>query len=177
MLTAPRKIFSITTVYDPNFIFPGATLQGPDPVFLTEIKEYDGKTFYPGQVDPEWKMPDDENIPLGTYNDRFWYSIRGDISTEPADLGDTIPELDPQVHETVPQDVYDMMVSTSSSVLDLQMQMGVRGKTDRFAAMFPDAASLASALQDNPEMVQEFLAQEAATDAEIMSMLGVVRAA
>ena len=175
MFNVSRKIFSITTVYDPNFIFPGAALPGPEPVYLTEQKEHNGVIYHPGQIDPEWVKPDEENIPMGEYQGRFWYSIRGDISTELEDMGNPIPELDPQVHETVPAEVYDGMLN-SSSVKDIQMRMGVRGKDDRFRAMFPDALSLESALRDNPEMVQEFLSQEAATDAEIMNKLGAVRA-
>lgn len=176
MLKDPRKVFSITQYYDPKFIFPGAALPGPEPTLLTEIKEYEGQTYYPGQIDPEWVKPDDENIPLGTYADRFWYSIRADISTDLADMGNPDPELDPQVHETVPAEIYDEMIRTSGAVAELQMIMGIRHKDDRFRAMFPNANSLETALRDNPEMVQAFLAQEAATDAQIMQQLGVVKA-
>jgi hypothetical protein len=176
MLKDPRKIFSITTVYDPDFVFPGAALPGPEPVYLTETKEYQGQTYYPGQVDPEWVKPDEEAIPLGEHEGRFWYSIRADISTEYEDLGSPIPEVDPQTHATVPSTVYDAMLNCSS-VKDLEMRMGINSKNDRFAGMFPNASSLESALRENPEMVQQFLAQEAATNEEIMSKLGAVRAA
>ena len=81
-LTDQRKLFTITTIYDENFRFPGSQLPGPEAPRLTEPKTIEDRVYGIGDFDPEWVYPDIDNLSLGEYNGRFYYSIRADISTD-----------------------------------------------------------------------------------------------
>jgi hypothetical protein len=101
MLKDKRKLFTITEVYDPNFLFPGSTLPGVGAPILEEPKVFEGKTYNVGSMDPEWVEPDINNIHIGNYAGRFWYSIRDDISTDISTLGNFTANIDPKVVNTV----------------------------------------------------------------------------
>lgn len=175
MLTDARKLFSITTTYDPNFLFPGSTLPGPEAPRLTAPKEFDGKTWAEGDFDPEWKKPDTENIYLGEFDGRFYYSIRADISTELDTLGEIGDEVDPQTHADVPAELYDTL-HNSAFISHVLKEEGVTTTADqRFNAMFPNMGSLKSAVVDHPEIIAQFLETEEATSATVMAKLGVVK--
>lgn len=172
MLKDTRKLFSITTTYDPNFLFPGSWLPGPDAPRLTEAKTVGDITYPAGELDPEWTRPDTDNISFGEVNGRFYYSVRADMCGDVSDLGADLTN-DPQYHDSVSQELMDQL-SASPFISDVLHEEGGGRRDERFRALFPTADSLASAMQSNPEMVQTFLEQEAQTAAQIMAKLGVV---
>ena len=175
MLIDARKLFSITTVYDPEFVFPGSHLPGPEAPRLTEEKTFNDKVYPVGEFDPEWRKPDTENIFLGEIDGRFYYSIRDDLSTAAEDLGDITENVDPQTHETVSEELYNRLAK-SSYISDVFKGEGFGGNSeDRFKTMFPDAASLKSALTSNPEMVEQFIATEQETNETVLGKLGIVK--
>jgi hypothetical protein len=173
--TSPRKLFStVDQGHTEGFDFPGRHLPGPEAPRLTEDKTYDGRNFYAGDFDPEWQYPDEENTFLGSYNGRMYHSIRGDISTDLADLGPDPTPMDPQTHATVSQDVYNYL-STSPFLIDVFAVYGLQGTADsRLRDMFPNAAALKSAIDKNPNIITEFFSQDANSVDQVMAALGVV---
>jgi hypothetical protein len=113
MLKDKRKLFTITQIYDENFIFPGMTLPGPQVTKLTQAKTYEGKIYEIGETDPEWIEPDIINIHLGTTEGRFWYSIRDDISTDISTMGKFTANLDPKIVTTVTDEQYQYFLNDS----------------------------------------------------------------
>lgn len=175
MLIDARKLFSITTVYDPEFVFPGSHLPGPEAPRLTEQKTIDDKVYAVGDFDPEWRRPDTENIFLGEIDGRFYYSIRADITTEDGSMGEFTENIDPQTHETVTEDLFNAL-ARSPYISDVFKNEGYAGTAEtRFNIMFPDAQSLKSALQSNPGMVEQFIATEQETNETVLGKLGIVK--
>ena len=166
-LVDPRKLFTITTVYDENFVFPGSSLPGPDAPLLTEEKEYDGMTYQAGDRDPEWVRPDDENIFLGLIDGRFYYSIRADIDTGIETLGDIGDEVDPQTLETVNADLY-IKLYYSTAVIGLKTDLGITT-----ASQTQSIEQIQASLSDNPEFIEEFLQQ--LDEDKFLTKLGIVK--
>lgn len=175
MLTDPRKLFSITTVYDAGFIFPGSTLPGPEAPRLTEPKQFNGVTYNAGDFDPEWRRPDIENIYLGEYDGRFYYSIREDVVADPAALGTyDVEAVDPQIHTTVSRELANQ-IAKSSYLADVYNAEGMPvGGVSSFDRLFPTSEALQSALLKNPEVVQKAIAASQTTADEVLVKLGVV---
>ena len=109
MLTENRKLYSILTSYDPDYVFPQPP-QGPVPVYLTEPKTVGERTYTAGEIDPDWKTPDVESIWFGpeAIDGRWYYSIRADIDTTA-----TSEITDPQNHETVSEEIYTKLSECS----------------------------------------------------------------
>jgi hypothetical protein len=166
-LVDARKLFSITTVYDENFLFPGSGLPGPDAPVLTEDKEYDGKVYTAGDRDPEWRRPDEENIPLGEIDGRFYYSIRADIDSSIESLGDIGEEIDPQTLETVPHDLY-VKLYYAPAVIGLKSDLGITS-----LAPTQSIEQIQASLADNPEFIEEFLDQ--LDEDQFLAKLGIFK--
>ena len=166
-LVDARKLFTITTVYDENFLFPGSSLPGPDAPVLTEDKEYDGKSYKAGDRDPEWRAPDDENIPLGQIDGRMYYSIRADIDSSIEALGDIGEELDPQTLATVPADLY-IKLYYAPAVIGLKGDLGMTTSTPT-----QSIEQIQASLADNPEFIEEFLEQ--LDEDQFLAKLGIVK--
>ena len=173
-LVDARKLFTITTVYDENFVFPGATLGGPEAPRLTAAKTVGDKEYPVGDFDPEWVAPDDENIPLGELDGRFYYSIRADINSDIESLGDIGDELDPQTLATVPAELYQKLAELPA-VVAIKRERGLSTKEQMYITLFPTASALQSALRDNPEVVTEFLQQQDEEESQFLSKLGIVK--
>lgn len=166
-LVDARKLFSITTVYDENFLFPGSTLPGPDAPVLTEEKEYGDKIFRVGDRDPEWRKPDDENIFLGEIDGRFYYSVRADIDTSIDTLGDIGDEIDPQTHATVAHDLY-VKLYYSPAVVSIKNDLGLYT-----TPMTQSIEQIQASLAENPEFMEEFLQQ--LDEDKFLTKLGIVK--
>lgn len=166
-LVDARKLFSITTVYDENFLFPGSTLPGPDAPLLTEEKEFNGRIYPVGERDPEWRKPDDENIFLGEIDGRFYYSIRADIDTGIETLGDIGEEIDPQTLETVPHDLY-VKLYYSPAVIGIKNDLGLYT-----TPMTQSIEQIQASLAENPEFMEEFLQQ--LDEDKFLTKLGIVK--
>jgi hypothetical protein len=166
-LVQDRKLFTITTVYDENFLFPGSTLPGPEVPKLTEPKEFGDRTYEVGEFDPEWKKPDYESIYLGEIDGRFYYSIREDISTDISTLGDIGDEVDPQTLETVPHDLY-IKLYYSPSVIAVKNDLGATSSAPTLSI-----EEVQKSLADNPEFLEEFLQQ--LDEDKFLTKLGIVK--
>jgi hypothetical protein len=173
-LVDARKLFTITTVYDENFLFPGSTMPGPQAPRLTVAKTVGDKEYAVGDFDPEWVQPDEENITLGEIDGRFYYSIRADIDSSIETLGDIGEEIDPQTLTTVSEELYNKL-ATSTFLQSVRYQMGLSSREHMYRAMFPTADALQSALRDNPQVVTEFLQQQDEDEAQFLAKLGIIK--
>jgi len=169
-----RKLFTITTVYDKNFLFPGSALPGPDAPRLTAAKTIGDKEYFIGDFDPEWVKPDVENIPLGEVDGRFYYSIRGDIDTNIDALGDIGIDVDPQTLSIVSTELYDKL-SELPSIADIRREFGLISKDVLYKELFPNATALKTALTDNPQAITEFMQQQDEEYAEFLAKLGIIK--
>lgn len=175
-LTAPRKLYSIKTgVFDENYIHPGFSLPGPEIPRLTEEKIVDGITHPVGAPDPEWVAPDEVSIHIGTAEGRDYYSIRADISTDVATLGE-YEVYDPQDHETVDDATFEIL-RISPQLQYIFRQEGVKTDEERFREAFPTFASIKEAIIKDPQGVADFLAQDLIVDTDVLAKLGVHKAA
>jgi hypothetical protein len=174
MLRDKRKLFTITTVYDPNFIFPGASLPGPEAPRLTEAKSYNEREYGVGDFDPEWIAPDIDNLSLGEYNGRFYYSIRDDIPTELSTLGNFTENVDPKVLTTVPQDVYDAILDMPS-LRDIKIMEGLYSSAEEaFSKQYPTLEDLQKGLKDDPNLVTDFNTTYEKKVSDVLVKLGIV---
>ena len=108
MLTENRKLYSILTSYDPDYVFPQPD-GGPIPVYLTKPKTVGDKTYNIGDIDPD-SIPDVESVWFGpeAIDGRWYYSIRADIDTT-----GTSEITDPQNHATVSAELYTKLSECS----------------------------------------------------------------
>jgi len=173
-LVDARKLFTITTFYDENFLFPGSSMPGPEAPRLTVAKTVDGKQYAIGDFDPEWVHPDEENITLGEIDGRFYYSIRADIDSSIETLGDIGEEVDPQTLTEVSEELYAKLAA-SPYVVSIRRELGLGNREEMYKTMFPTAAALQSALQDNPQVVTEFLQQQDDDEAQFLAKLGIIK--
>ena len=173
-LTDQRKLFTITTLYDENFRFPGSQLPGPEAPRLTEPKTIEDRFYGIGDFDPEWVYPDIDNLSLGEYNGRFYYSIRADISTDPSTLGDFDERLDPKVLTSVPKELYDAFLEMPS-FRDIKTMQGITNSAEEaFAKMYPTLEDLQKGLKDDPNLVADFHLTYENQVKDILSKLGIV---
>jgi hypothetical protein len=173
-LVDTRKLFTITTVYDENFLFPGSSLPGPEAPRLTVAKTIGEKEYPVGDFDPEWVKPDTENIYLGELEGRFYYSIRADIDSSIETLGDIGDEVDPQTLDTVTAELYAKLAELPA-VIAIRKELGLGNKEEMYKALFPNATALQTALANNPEVVTEFLQQQDEDEAQFLAKLGIVK--
>lgn len=169
-----RKLFTITTFYDENFRFPGSTLPGPEAPRLTEPKTIEDRTYGIGDFDPEWVYPDIDNLSLGEYGGRFYYSIRADIPTDISTLGNFDERVDPKVLTSVSKELYDAILEMPS-LKDIKITQGLYNSAEEaFAKEYPTLEDLQKGLKDNPNLVTDFNSIYENKVQEVLSKLGIV---
>lgn len=174
MLKDKRKLFTITTFYDPNFLFPGAALPGPEAPRLTESKTVGDREYGIGDFDPEWVAPDIDNIPLGEHDGRFYYSIRDDISTNSSDLGNYDEKVDPKVLTSISKELCDTLLAMPS-FRDVKIQLGIASCAEEaFSKQYPTLADIQKGLKDDPNLVADFNTAYENQVNDLLAKLGIV---
>lgn len=174
MLRDNRKLFTISSFYDENFKFPGSTLPGPEAPRLTEPKTVDDRSYSIGDFDPEWIPPDIENIALGEYDGRYYYSIRDDLPTDAVSLGNPDEKVDPQVLSSVSQELYDA-IKDMPSFTQVKRNEGIANSAEEsFSYEYPTLADLQKALKTDPNIVEDFNSAYDEKVTNLLTKLGIV---